>query len=209
MTANPWDYGEEGLRYPVNPGETWALLKHTFACRSLLDGGIRLDVDLVYTDPPWQQGNVNAFRTKAGLPHADHHWLDLYRRVVELAAGAPLWLEGGRKQAAQVRTVLPGPIIATFDITYYRKHPCVLHYSGPVPPPCDPTGLDDEHTPGFVLSSYPAGVVADLCAGRGLTSRCAHRRGWRSINVELNPKRTSAALSRLADVTGVQPERVA
>jgi hypothetical protein len=202
-----WDYGDEGRRFPVEPRDVWTVGAHWFACGDILDLDPILDspVTLVYTDPPWQQGNVNSFRTKAGLPKAEHSWLDLYRRIVELAGDAPCWIEGGVRQAEQVQVVLPGPSTAMFEITYYRKHPCVLHYSGPVPPPVDPTGVDDEHTPAHVLAAYEPGLVLDLCAGRGLTARAAYKQGWDSFNVELGPHRVSAALARLSKATLTQP----
>lgn len=215
MTA--WDYGEEGRRYPVAPNSLWQAGEHLFVVGSVLELGEAAKAlavsaggpTLVYCDPPWNQGNVNSFQTKAGLPHAEHTWLDLYAAVVALAGETPVWLEGGRRQADQVQQLLPGPERAIFEITYYRRSPCVLHYSGPTAPPCDPRGMDDEDTPDFVLAAYPAGLVFDPCAGRGLTSRAAEAAGWRSVNVELNPNRVSAALSRLAEATGLEPELVA
>jgi len=209
--VSKWDYGDEGRRFPVIPGDVWTVDgDHWFGCGDVLDFHLPTEqpYTLVYTDPPWQQGNVNAFRTKAGLPKATHSWLDLYRRIVEVAGGLPCWIEGGVRQGEQVQAILPGPARAAFPITYYRKHQCLLHYTGPEPPRCDPSGVDDEHTPAYVLRNYPIGVVLDLCAGRGLTARAAYKLGWQSFNVELHPQRVSAALARLAKMSWQEPELV-
>lgn len=211
-----WTYGHEGTRFPVEVGSTWRVGGHLAGCGDLMAGGQEVlagllalsgPPTLLYTDPPWQQGNLNSFRTKAGLAKAPYHYLDLYRRILS-AAPVPAWVESGVREREQVAAVLPGPVTACFPVTYYRKHPSLLHYSGPTPPPVDPTGLDDDYTPGRALSGYPAGIVLDPCAGRGLTALSAERAGWRSVNLELSPYRTSVLLSRLTDLTGDYPVRI-
>jgi len=102
------------------------------------------------------------------------------------------------------------------EITYYRKSPCGLYYSGPVPLTevllRELHGQDDDQTPGIVMRHYgESGLVVDPCAGRGQTSREAERSGWQSVNNELNPLRVSAALSRMMRLLGPGnvPRRVA
>lgn len=211
MTA--WTYGVEGLAYPVQPLQLWRLeaedTVHDFRCGSLLAMGQVATATLVYSDPPWNQGNVNAFRTKAGLDRARHSWLDIYRAIARLAGGLPLFAEGGCVQADKVQAVLPCEHArARWPITYYHRHPAVLHYAGPPLPLADFTGMDDDDTPLAALGLWPPGTVLDPCSGRGLTSRAAFLAGWHSVNVELNPHRVSAALARLARLTGRQPRLI-
>jgi hypothetical protein len=207
-----WEYGAEGAAYPVQPGEQWQVGDHLFICGSLFEVGLPQKPYLVYADPPWNQGNLSSFHTKAGLPRPAHTWLDVYRRIIELAAGAPCFIEGGRAQAEQVADICLGePCYAAWPITYYRKHPAVLHYCGPnLDPMMDLAGLDDDDTPKMVFASYPAGEadVLDPCSGRGVTSRAAQAAGWPSVNIELHPRRISAALARLTAITGDQPRRL-
>ena len=104
-----------------------------------------------------------------------------------------------------------GLILRQWPITYARAtRPCVLHYAGPPVPAvyADPSGLDDADTPSWVLGRFPSGLVADLTAGRGLTSRCAVESGWASFIIELDGRRVSAALARLARLTGLVPALV-
>jgi hypothetical protein len=214
VTAERWDYGPEGREHPVEPGDLWRLGRHLFLCSDLMASGA-FDAlvasegphTLLYTDPPWGQGLLNGFRTKAGLGRADHEWIDLYLAAAALAGGVPTWMESGRRESDRIwNEVLTGEHVARYEITYYRRSPAVLHYSGSVPSPCDPTGLDDEETPGLVMRSYPTGLVVDPMAGRGTTAQRAEELGWRSLNNELNPHRLSAALARVARMSGDRPE---
>lgn len=205
--APRWTYGNEGSAYPVQPGETWRCGAHTFACGSLMEAVSLGPATLVYADPPWNQGNLTSFATKAGLARPEHSWLDVYAQIVGLAGRRPCFIEGGRAEAGQVQAALHfrragAEEVRQWPVSYYRRHPAVLHYIGPPLAGLDPSGLDDDDTPGYVLSRFPRGVVADPCSGRGLTSRAAEEAGWPSVNIEQHPSRMSAALARLHKMTG-------
>ena len=200
----------------MQPDDCWASGPHTYICSSAFACRRLGGATLVYSDPPWSQGNLASFRTKAGLGRADHTWLDLYGRIVELAELRPCFIEGGLAQSATVQAMLAQAIAGQagyetrcWPITYYRRHPAVLHYAGPAIGELDPAGLDDDDTPGYVLSRFPAGEVADPCAGRGLTSRAAHKAGWSSVSVELHPQRMSAAMARMRRLAGYEPKLIA
>jgi hypothetical protein len=197
-----WTYGAEGAAYPVRPGQTWECGRHVFTCSSLFRVPGLGAATVIYADPPWNQGNLASFRTKAGLKSDSHDWLDVYRRIAEIAGQRPVFLEGGCRQAAAVQAVLSGPQVRQWPISYYRYHPAVLHYAGPDLNGLDPSGLDDDDVPGYILTRLPAGIVGDPCAGRGVTSRAAEAAGWSSVNVELHPNRVSAALARMTKMTG-------
>jgi hypothetical protein len=213
IQRQPWTYGAEGAAYPVEPGQTWACGEQRFTCGSLFDYRPDRPPYLVYADPPWNQGNLASFHTKAGLDRPAHTWLDVYRRIIELAQGAPCFIEGGQRQAEQVGALcLAAPVYRCWPITYYGRHPAVLHYCGPslLPPGLELAGLDDDDTPKMILAAYPPweADVLDPCAGRGTTSRAAAAMGWSSVNIEIHPRRMSAALFRLAAQTGDQPRRL-
>jgi len=216
-----WTYGEEGERYPVQVGQVWRVGKHTFVCSDLMEsdtyerfasGGPK--PTLLYCDPPWNQGNVNSFRTKAGLKHVEYSYLDLYRRIAEVGArwGIPMYIEAGNREQKKVAEVLPNRHRASFDIFYDRKNPCTLLYAGPMPTPVKRsviTGMDDAHTPAEVMRAHgPTGLVTDVCGGIGYTATNAEEVGWSSLLNELHPNRVSVALDRVHKMTGEKPERV-
>jgi hypothetical protein len=225
-----WDYGVEGAAYPVAPGQVWQVgAEHTVVCSDLLTSpllsrtiaDLKRPVTLVYTDPPWGQGLLNGFRSKAGLAKATYTWDLLYRRIMVMAAevGAPCFMECSAAETKDGRqlTAALGQAFSTYywPITYYRTKPAGLYYRHTAPPPDALTavdggldGLDDDLTPTVVLAAYQPGLVLDPCAGRGLTARTAARgTGWHSLSNELNPRRASAMLARLAAATGTHPQR--
>lgn len=228
--SKDWTYGKAGNAFPVKPGETWAVGDHRFVCSNLMESDLYLrqlsawPPDMLYCDPPWNQGNVNSFHTKAGIPHAEHSYLDLYRKIISIGSGIPTFIEGGLREEEQVGDLMKSSPLALFyarwEITYYRTQPCVLHYVGPRLPLPDLHGIDDDYTPeqamkavGTVIgarwSSDRLPVVADPCAGRGLTARTADKLGWISVTNELSQWRMSAAMYALARQSGKTPQRIA
>ena len=206
-----WKYGAEGERFPVQPDEVWVAGRHTFICSDLMEqtlfDAIAEPATLVYTDPPYTQAMITGYRTKAGMPKSWYRLGDLYRRLLDLAGDRPCYLEGGVSAVNEVWPIVSeGGGAARWKITYDKKNVSLLYYVGNEAPPCQLTDMDNWDIPTFVMSRYPTGVVADCCAGRGLTAVSAEKAGWVSVNNELHPNRMSAALSRLENM-GLTVER--
>jgi hypothetical protein len=218
MTSASQQTSSAQTRYPVEPGQIWQTAdgEHTFVCSDFMADSIFSDLvhsglmpaTLIYTDPPWGQGLLNGFRTGAQLPKATYDWTVIYRKIANLAAALdiPLFAECSTDGSSDGRRVPPsiseaGPVTAYWEIRYYRTHPCGLFYAANVPlppglPPLD--GIDDDRIPERVLPAFAQrGLVLDPCAGQGVTSRAAQRCGWMSITNELNPRRMSAAMTRI------------
>lgn len=209
-----WDYGPEGQDWPVNRGQVWRCGGHIFACGTLLELTY-ITADLFYCDPPWNNAITSTFRNNARYgAEAGLTWQAVYRGIIRLAGGRPLFVEGGERQADEVQQMLGeqgGLILRRWPITYSRgARPCVLHYAGPAIPAAygDPSGMDDADTPAWAMGRASGALVADLTAGRGITSRCAQMTGWSSFNIELDSRRVSAALTRMARLTGSEPHLV-
>lgn len=226
-----WEYGAEGAAYPVKDGEVWKVGEHWFVASDLMASQVldhQLDhlmsrlvgTVIVYTDPPWSQGLLNGFQTKAGLPRAAYHWTTLYTRIagVAHARSLPLYVEASRlesRDGGQVAEAIAHPQVRTHDrywqVRYYRSHVSGLFYAGRWPSPvgAEVVDVDDSRTPGLVMQAHGLrGLVVDPCSGMGQTPREAHRVGWSSLNNELSPRRVSVAMSRMARLLGAQPVRV-
>jgi hypothetical protein len=221
--------GDDGTTYPVELGQTWKVGPHLFVASDFmnsdeLDKAIdRVDAPptLVYSDPPWGQGLVNSFRTKAGLPHAAYRWEELYRRIADLgqSRGLPVFLEGSvilSRDGSKILSTMKHrskQVNHYWPIEYANHAAAGLYYASdrPYPPELDAVlpGAHDRHTPAMVMAAYgPTGVVIEPCCGLGGTPYNAHLSGWGSINSELNVYRMSSALARLAKATGQEPERL-
>lgn len=222
-----WNYGEDGLRFPVQPNQLWRVGQHWFACGDLQDGigdrfldAVRLFPDMGYSDPPWNKGNAKAFRTKAGLT-GDVNFESLLESVVNQVRNCslPVFLEMGRSTVDLLATVVHrhgGGVLNRWGITYYGKKPCeliaVYFREKPAYALPDFTGKDDSKTPYMAIeavkkhSSKDVFHVYDPCVGRGLTAEAAIQNGAIALGVELSPHRLSVTLSKVQRLTAEIPK---
>lgn len=212
MSEGEWRYGDSWERYPITEGEVWTHAKSgsKVAVHDLRDPlpAFMDRADMVYCDPPWSQGNANSFVTKAGMDsYVDGFggFLDLlFDRVARLDPRV-CYLEMGRQHLADVETRMEAlfPCVESWEIVYYKKHPCHLIRGGEAPATTLFTGMDDTVTPGAAIAAEQPGTVADLCTGRGSTMLAAHTYGARFIGTELNRRRLAVAIDRAAKM-GIQ-----
>lgn len=204
-----WRYGDSWENYPIADGETWV---HAIDGSAVTVHDIRdplprhmVGVDMLYSDPPWNQGNVNSFVTKAGIDRyvkSFEEFLAALARAVDVVGPRICYLEAGEKHVDDVAKLLKSrwPHIDAWKIRYYRKNPCWLLRGGADPQPFDFTGMDDEDTPLAAVQAEGPSSVADLCTGRGLTLLAAQRCGLPFHGTELNKRRLAVALARAASV---------
>ena len=210
MGLTAWD------RYPVRPGEWWAAGPHRFLCGDIEAGAFATLVAalpapaaLVYTDPPWGQGNAAYWRTvaaRAGVPAAPASYDRLLQAIGAGAAasGAPaVWVEIGVRWATEAAATLAPylpPLAAVWTVTYGRPpRPNVLLGFSARPIAGDASGLHGEAVTAWVFArqSVPGGIVLDPCVGRGMTARFAHRSGMACWGCELHPGRLAVTLDWL------------
>jgi hypothetical protein len=220
-----WLYRRDGGdRWPVQPGEVWGVGRHRMVCGDLAGvAGERLLALVerpcrVYVDPPWNLGNINSFRTKAGVPHTREPFvvfLEAFARYLARIEPVIAFVEMGRQNQPQLHRYLQDAGLSVIDCwqtTYYHRHPATLTACSPlpaiVPALADLTGMDDDDTPLECLSMMEGGMVVDPCAGRGLTAVVADGLGLPFLGLELSPARTSATLTRLSRLTSFEPERI-
>ena len=205
-------YGPDADRFPVKDEERWIAGSHTFICSDLMDESARVWEEianeyplLVYCDPPYDQTKARWFAKAAERQPYDY--LALYERVLGLGLLHPTYVECGKNHRSEIVSIMRSAWNVYWEITYDGKTPAWLLYAGPGAPlfSTNHEKPDNMDTPGLVMAAYAAGgTVFDPMAGRGLTADHAERRGWRSINNELNPRRVSAALSRLSKRYGIK-----
>ena len=222
-----WRYGDAGDRWPVRDGDIWQVGDHVVACGDNGRGASAELMDLfgapdyVYSDPPWNQGNVNSFRTKAGLqPDRDGfaQFLLTFSGVVTRARAA--FIEMGRKELSTLDAAMTSrgwAQVRIWDIVYFGDKPCVLSLYAPAGSSIltqvltgDPTGMDDALTPGWAVPaiSKPGDVIFDPCMGRGCTAEHSSKAGRLVRGVELHPRRLACTIDKLVKVTGATPVKV-
>ena len=215
MTPRQWRYGDAGDRWNVQTGDVWAVDhdRVILVCGDLERGaGVQAvqechePVSMIYVDPPWDQGNANAFRTKAGLAsRADFERLIDSILDLFIHTGACGFMEVGKRRGDWVIAQIAerGMVVShVWDITYYRRDPCRLvgichdDQTAARMKELELDGVDDEKTPALTIQwgVEPGGIVFDPCMGRGLTMRSALECGARALGVELHPRRLAVCL---------------
>lgn len=158
---------------------------------------------VVYSDPPWGEGNLKYWRTHNGQCGHPVSWSRFLRTLTEVVAsalkpGGHLFLEMGCRWVDELSRIMGEagfPECSRWGVLYgpaKKPIPNVLWYSGPGVT-CDPTGMRGEPMTRHVIDSVaePDALVFDPCCGKGMTARCAVRAGMRFAGCELNPKRAA------------------
>lgn len=154
--------------------------------------------DIVYSDPPWGQGNLVYWRTHNG-ERVEVDWRAFMRKFCRLVVtnskpSAHIFIEMGLRwvdDVAREMASLGRPEAGRWRVLYGNpKLPNSLWYSGPGTP-VNVTGLSGVEMTTRALRSVaiPGALVLDPCCGKGMTARVAMRLGMRFVGNELNPKR--------------------
>ena len=206
----------------VEPGEEWHVGRHWFACGDVV-GGAELSrltsgpqIDLVYSDPPWIDGQAKLYFNQSGRDAGElHPALAILAAVVGPARerGLLAYVEVGLPTLDTFVTALAGlgaKLTGVWDDVYcYRRRIGLLAADfrpQPVEDHPDFGGLDDAETPLVAMQRRGLrGVVLDPCCGLGKTSRAAVLAGWSSLNHDLVPDRVARAAEAVSDMTGARP----
>lgn len=226
-TDGRWTYGEAWEKYPVEPGQVWAIGPHRVMAGDLELGDALAFLahpevptpGLGYADPPWTPSNASGFRTKAGA-ESKADWSLLQRRVAEaMLVPALSFCEMGLTTTEDFVATVKKAGGNVYSVQQINDPPnrftcnlVALGYEPQVPigslrhltKPRALTGLE---TPGWAIQNYsqPRGVVYDCCLGRGLTAVTAHDLGRVCIGTELNPRRLAVAIAKLVDAGAGEP----
>lgn len=155
---------------------------------------------MIYTDPPWNTGNINSFYTKAGIEM--RRTFEEFTKVLfcHIAKIDPFicYLEIGKQNVEVYLSELKKiyRYVQAWQITYYRKNPSYLLRGSYMPTTFDFTGMDDMDTPYQAMLHETFSCVGDLCMGRGLTGTSAHRLGKPFVGIELNKRRLAVLIDK-------------
>jgi hypothetical protein len=205
-----WKYGNSWEEYPIKAGEVWVegSTDSKLAVWDLFDGlpDFMMEADLIYTDPPWDTGNIRSFYTKAGLDDRPT-FTDFTRYLFDhlKAIEAPTcYLEIGKRNVELFEAELKKlyPMVQVWSVTYYGKNPSFLVRGGQEKSSFCFTGHDDAHTPRLAMENEWFSCVADLCMGRGLTAVTAFEMEQRFVGTELHPRRLACAIEKVAKEGG-------
>lgn len=210
-----WKYGDAWEYFPIEPGQVWGLPDGSrVAVHDIFEPlpEFMLFADLVFVDPPWNQGNINAFYTKAGRGDYQefNNFVDvLFLRLSEINA-ATTYIEIGRQYVGSLYKRLGGQYryLQRWQVVYYRKYPTWLIRGSHVGEIAyDFTGIDEARCIQIIAEIETYRVMGDPCMGQGLVGLAAHRVGKPFVGTELNKRRLANLLQRLAK-KGAVAERI-
>lgn len=202
-----YKYGNAWEEFPIEPGEVWGIPSNgsKVAVHNIFDPlpEFMLEADLLFVDPPWNQGNLTSFYTKAGRD--DYQQFDdftdvLFTRIAEIAPKT-CYIEIGNQFVDKwlERLTVLYPYVLCWPVVYYRKHPTNIIRGGQSPVDFDFTGMDEADVIMRVGQVEQYNVMGDLCMGQGLVGLSAWRAGRRPfVGTELNKRRLANLLQKLA-----------
>jgi len=162
-------------------------------------------VDVIYSDPPWGEGNLKFWRTYNGQKGHNVDWEKFVRRIKFLCdkhvkPGGSVFIETGMRFDKDIMAIFGQPQ-GRYIIKYKgggKVLDNVLLGYGPQPK-IDPTGKTGIQVALSVLSSLPTPPksVLDCCVGLGTTAKVAKKLGMTCYANELNPKRAAKTMKIL------------
>lgn len=191
------------------------------AVKSLVDVCDGELADIVYSDPPWGEGNLRYWRTQASDPTRPvwSEFVTTWTSTVSAALrpSGPLFVEMGLRWEADFARALEAvgrPIRYRWETQYKAGNkllPVALLYSGPElrgdfnPVPLRgaalPRACVHEAARAAGLLGLPPvfrGTVFDPCCGKGYTARAAVAADMKFRGIELNPKRAAVTIDWLS-----------
>ena len=169
--------------------------------------------DTLFTDPPWNVGNMNSFYTKADKDHRSIDFSEftkaLFSRIDEICPRY-LFLEIGKEhldiylQNAKNRY----KYVTFYNSYYYKKlsNKCyVIHATNDYKHRRYPEleDLPQSSIVAWLCKNHIYDCIGDICMGRGLVGREAYNNGKRFVGTELNLKR----LAILVDFIRTEEEK--
>ena len=162
------------------------------------------EADLLFVDPPWNQGNLRSFYTK-NEDVLEDTYEDFYARIFEVIAEirpAIAYVEIGKEYLAdfiqEMRKLYR--YVTFYNSTYYHsgKNLCyIVRGANKARPRPTLDGMDEEDIIKWVCQNETYTCIADPCMGQGLVALYASLAGKRFAGTEMNPKRLAVARKRV------------
>lgn len=208
---------------------------HIFGCGNITSGDLDLFAswivhhetypEMVYTDPPWSDGNCKYWRTMAKVPvrTASPLHKELIRNifkavtafesdVIFMEQSSHEDLSGVVEEAKRARYEKLGQWTVSYGSKNKPRPNELLLFALPemegIEGDFDPSGLHNNAMTKAVFERFAIGgkTVFDPCVGLGTTARMAYNHDMRCVGFELDPKRLARTIAMMAKLTGAPPK---
>lgn len=204
-----YNYEDAYKEYPIENGIAVFDDGSMLMTRSIMDPlpAFMKKADMIFTDSPWNQGNLRSFYTKAEIaPDYGYDFLRFGDRLFDCIWEIDpkvCYLEIGKENLdvwlIQMKKIFKH--VTFFNSTYYhdpQKLCYIVRGARKVYRGRKYDGMDEEDIISAVCSEEEYEVAGDLCTGRGLVPCAAFAAGKKFVGTELNHKRLSVCLKRLS-----------
>lgn len=161
------------------------------------------EADLLFIDPPWNQGNLRSFYTKNESVLEDT-FDDFYKRVFEVIKEInpkTAYIEIGKEYLADFIQAAKKiyKYVTFYNSTYYHnnKNICYVIRGSKKAKKPKLDGLDEEDIIKWICTNEDYKVIADPCMGQGLVALYASQAGKKFVGTEMNSKRLAVARKRV------------
>ena len=200
-----FDYGNAYLEYPVEdfsfPDGSRLKVHNIFNQTP----DFMKEADLLFVDPPWNQGNLRSFYTKNEAV-LEESYEEFYTRLFEVIGEInpkTAYVEVGKEHLADFIMEMRKNFryVTFYNSSYYHspKNRCyVIRGSSKAKKP-HLDGLDEEEIIGWICRNEEYQIIADPCMGQGLVAFYASQAGKKFVGTEMNPKRLAVARKRVEE----------
>jgi hypothetical protein len=204
-------YGDGWEQFPIEPGEVWGLPDGSrVAVHDIFNPlpEFMFKADLLFVDPPWNQGNLTAFYTKADRKdYKDFNAFTaiLFERIGEIVPQV-CYIEIGNQFVDAWLKRLGGlyPYTQRWPVVYYRKYSTnIIRGSRCGLLDHDYSGMDEAQVIAESAKREVYTVMGDPCMGQGLVGLAAFAAGKPFVGTELNKRRLANLLKKIAKQGGI------
>lgn len=207
-----WDYGEAYIRHPIADNQIIEFDNGSkVKVHNIFDPlpEFMKEADLVFVDPPWNCGNLNTFYTKAGRTDYQTNFYNFYSRLFECIkeiSPKTCYIEIGKEYLGEflLETKKIYRQVTFYNSSYYHKkeNMCYVIRASNKRKKMPLDYVDEEDIIKWICENEDYDCIGDLCMGRGLVGLYAYQAGRRFVGTELNHKRLSVLLERIANIGG-------
>lgn len=205
MTSK-WSYGGAFERHPIDEQIVRFADGSVVQPRNIFDElpSFMLAADLLFIDPPWNQGNINSFYTKAGRADRAVDFTLFISRLFDCIGEidpATCYIEVGKEYLADFIIKMRGIYknVTFYNSSYYHRADnfCYVVRGSSKRKKLPLDGMDEEDIIKWVCVNEQYDTIGDLCMGRGLVGLHAFAAGKRFVGTELNHKRLAVLVGKL------------
>lgn len=205
--SDKWNYGDAYKRFPLTEDPYIFDNGSTIQVHDIFNPlpEFMKEADVLFVDPPWNQGNMTTFYTKADKINP-HKYESFYNRLFELIEEVkPEWcfVEVGKEYLAdfiyRMRKIYKW--VTFYNSMYYRNknNLCYVIQGSNKRKNFKLDYTDEEDIIKWICENIDYNCIGDLCMGRGLVGLYSYMNDKKFVGTELNHKRLSVLVERIEE----------